>query len=161
MDSTVKVLRRSRSVRRETPRVEPESRPEPGIALGRVLEGAGGRWRVRTGTGEVWATLDASVDPLLVEEARGSGARVLLEPGADGPVLVGVLQTSRALRIDRSGVVEAEVERFSVQARTEAVLKTLAAYLRLDRGDAELRGVKTLVRAREMAKVLARIISLN
>jgi len=76
-------------------------------------------------------------------------------------VLVGVVQTSRALRIDREGVVEAEVERFSLQARSEAVLKTASAFLQLKAGEVELRGIRTLVRAREMAKVLARIISLN
>jgi hypothetical protein len=107
------------------------------------------------------AVLDPSVDPLLVEEARGSGARVLLELGSAASVLVGVVQTSRALRIDREGVVEAEVERFSLQARSEAVLKTASAFLQLKAGEVELRGIRTLVRAREMAKVLARIISLN
>ncbi len=86
---------------------------------------------------------------------------MLVEVGPRGATVVGVVQTSRALHIDRRGVVEAEVERFSIQSRTEAVLKTFSAYLHLKAGEAELRGVRTLIRAREMAKVLARIISLN
>ncbi len=137
--------------------------PEPmqGVGLGAVVGAEGSRWRVRTAAGEVLVPLDPSVDPLLVEEARASGARVLLERGPGGAVLVGVVQTSRALRIDRDGVVEAEVERFSLQARSEAVLKTVSAFLQLKAGEVELRGIRTLVRAREMAKVLARIISLN
>ena len=49
---------------------------------------------------------------------------MLLELIQGGPALVGVLQTSRALRVDRDGVVDAQVERFSVQARSEAILKT-------------------------------------
>jgi hypothetical protein len=131
------------------------------VGLGTVLGAEGSRWRVRTATGELVVPLDPSVDPLLIEEARGSGARVLLELGPPGPVLVGVLQTSRSLRIDRDGLVEAVVERFSLQARSEAVIKTVSAFLQLRAGEVELRGIRTLVRAREMAKVLARIISLN
>ena len=151
-----------RMVRTERPtlhRAEPA--PVQGIALAMVLGGEGERWRVRTGTGERDVFLDPSVDPLLVEEARCSGGRVLLDLGPGRPTLVGVLQTSRALRVDRAGVVDAQVERFSVQARSEAVLKTFASFLRLHGGEAELRGVRTLLRAREMAKVLARIIALN
>jgi hypothetical protein len=41
------------------------------------------------------------------------------------------------------------------------VLKTVSALLQLRAGEVELRGIRTLIRAREMAKVLARIISLN
>jgi hypothetical protein len=149
-----------RAVRTERHEViRPESMES--VALGTVLGQEGERWRVRTGGGEQLLPLDPSVDPLLVDEARASGARVLLELGPTGPILVGVVQTSRALQIDRQGVIEAEVERISVQAREEAVLKTFSAFLRLKRGEVELRGVRTLVRAREMAKVLARIISLN
>ena len=138
-------------------------RPEPaqGVALGTVLGREGDRWRVLTPSGEPLLPLDPSVDPLLIEEARASGARVLVEVRPRGATVVGVVQTSRALQIDRRGVVDAQVERLSIQARGEAVLKTFSAYLQLKAGDAELRGVRTLIRAREMAKVLARIISLN
>jgi hypothetical protein len=138
-------------------------RPEPvqTVTIGTVLGSEGERWRVRTAAGEQLVPLDCSVDPLLVEEARASGSRVLLEGGPRGLTLVGLVQTSRALRIDPQGVVEAQVERLSIQARQEAVLKTFSAFLKLRGGDVELRGVRTLLRAREMAKVLARIISLN
>jgi hypothetical protein len=138
-------------------------RPESiqSVALGTVLGQEGERWRVRTAAGEQLLPLDPSVDPLLVDEARAAGARVLLEVGPTGAFVVGVVQTSRALQIDRRGVIDAVVERLSLQAREEVVLKTFSAFLQLKRGEVELRGVRTLVRAREMAKVLARIISLN
>ena len=149
--------RGTRPERHEVPRPEPMQ----GVVLGTVLGREGDRWQVLTSSGEPLLPLDPSVDPLLVEEARASGARVLVEMGPQGATVVGVVQTSRALQIDRRGVVEAQVERFSIQARGEAVLKTFSAYLQLKAGEAELRGVRTLIRAREMAKVLARIISLN
>lgn len=156
---------RVKTVHHRTGRAERHEllRPEaiPSVGLCTVLGSEGERWRIRTAVGEQLVPLDASVDPLLLEEARLSGARALLELGPAGPRLVGVVQTSRALRIDREGVVDARVERFSLQARKEAVLKTFTAFLQLKGGDVELRGVRTLVRAREMAKVLARIISLN
>ena len=149
--------RAARAERHELLRAE----PIPSVGLCTILGGEGEHCRIRTASGEQLVPLDASVDPLLLEEARLAGARALLELGPGGPRLVGVVQTSRSLRIDRQGVVETKVERFSVQARKEAVLKTLGAFLRLDGGEVELRGVRTLLRAREMAKVLARIISLN
>lgn len=149
--------RGARSERHELLRAD----PPPGVALGTVVGSEGARWRIRTGGSEQLLALDPSVDPLLLEEARESGGRVLIEVGPAGPSVVGVVQTSRALRVDRQGVVEASVERLSIHARGEAVLKTFAAFLQLKGGEVELRGVRTLVRAREMAKVLARIISLN
>src|SRR5262249_39425160 len=100
--------------------------PEPiqGVALGTVLGREGDRWRVLSTGGEhLRLPLDPSVDPLLVEEACASGARVLVEVGPRGATVVGVVQTSRSLQIDRRGVVEAHVERLSIQTRGEAVLK--------------------------------------
>ena len=155
---TKTALRRvGRTERHERPRTEPAAV----VALGTVLGSEGERWRIRMAGSEQLLPLDPSVDPLLLEEARASGGRVLIEIGACGPAVVGVVQTSRSLRIDRDGVVEARVERLSIQARTEAVLKTFDAFLHLKGPEVELRGVRTLIRAREMAKVLARIISLN
>jgi hypothetical protein len=136
-------------------------RPLPGVSLARLIAPQGEGWLVRLGAEEQLASVDPSVDPLLLLEAQASGARVLLEMSALGAMVVGVVQTSRALRIDRTGQVEVQVERLSVQARTEVVLKTFAASLQLKAGEVEIRGVRTLIRARELAKVLARMISLN
>jgi len=133
----------------------------PGVSLAQLLAPRGEGWLVRRGAEEHLASVDPAVDPALLLEAKESGARVLLEIGAPGLMVVGVVQTARALHLDRSGSLEVQVERLSVQARTEVVLKTFAASFQLKAGDVEIRGVRTLVRARELAKVLARMISLN
>jgi hypothetical protein len=124
-----------------------------------VAEEAEG-WRVRIGSREQVLPLDPSVDPALMREALEDGARVLVE-SSDMPMLVGMVQTSRALRVDRRGEVKAQVERFSLHARQGATLKTSAAFLRVKGAEVELYGRQVLTRAREVAKILARMISLN
>lgn len=139
--------------------------PAPSIQPGTVLlstviaEEAPG-WRVRIGTQEQVVALDPSVDPALVREALAEGARALVE-ARPAPVLVGVVQTSRALRVDRRGGVDATVERFQVHARQEATLKTAAAFLQVKGAELELYGERILTRARGVAKILARMINLN
>jgi hypothetical protein len=67
-----------------------------------VVAREGDGWRVRAGGAEALATVDASVDVALVEAAQASGARVVLELG-EAPVIVGALQTARALTVGRDG----------------------------------------------------------
>ena len=93
-------------------------------------------------------------------EALAEGSRVLVEAGPS-PVVVGVVQTSRALRVNRQGAVDATVERFQVQARQSATLKTASAFLQVKGAEVELYGTRILTRAREVAKILARMINLN
>jgi hypothetical protein len=124
-----------------------------------VAEEAAG-WRVRIGTREQTVPLDASVDPELVREALAEGARVLVEAGPS-PVLAGVVQTSRALRVNREGRVDATVERFRVHANESATLQTASAFMRVKDAEVELYGTRILTRAREVAKILARMINLN
>jgi hypothetical protein len=124
-----------------------------------VAEEATG-WRVRIGSQEQVLPLDASVDPALMRQALEEGARVLVENSGTLTV-VGVVQTARSLRVDRQGVVDAVVERFSLQARLGATLQTSSAFMRVKGSEVELYGTRVLTRAREVAKVLARMISLN
>jgi hypothetical protein len=130
------------------------------VLLATVLAEEAKGWRVRLGARELVLALDASVDPALVREALEDGARVLVEASAS-PVVVGVVQTSRALRVDRRGVVDAEVERFQLQARQGATVKTSGAFVQVKGSEVELYGTRILTRAREVAKILARMINLN
>lgn len=138
----------------------PAPLPAGTVLLATVLAEEPQGWRVRIGTREQVLPLEPSVDPALVREAMEEGARVLVE-GSEPPVVVGVVQTSRALRVDRQGAVKAEVERFFIHARLGATLKTSAAFLRVKGSEAELYGHRVITRAREVAKILARMISLN
>ncbi|WP_224372273.1 hypothetical protein [Hyalangium versicolor] len=134
--------------------------PAGAVLLATVVAEESGGWRVRIGTQEQVLPLDASVDPALMRQALEEGARVLVE-NSGTPSVVGVVQTSRSLRVDRQGVVDAVVERFSLHARLGATLQTSSAFMRVKGSEVELYGTRVLTRAREVAKMLARMISLN
>lgn len=153
---------RRSAAKRSPPAPAAKAQPLPtgAVLLATVLAEEPGGWRVRIGAQERVVPLDASVDPALVREALADGTRVLLEAG-DSPVVVGVVQTSRVLRVDRRGGVDASVERFQVQARQGVTLKTAAAFMQVKGAEVELYGTRVLTRAREVAKILARMINLN
>ncbi|MCP3065268.1 hypothetical protein LXT21_41495 [Myxococcus sp. K38C18041901] len=154
--------RRAPVKRGSTPKPEASSQPEldGSVRLATVLAEEPQGWRVRLGARDQVLSLDASVDPALVREALEDGARVLVEL-ASPPVLVGVVQTSRALRVDRQGRVDSEVERFELHARQGATVKTAGAFVQVKGSEVELYGTRILTRAREVAKILARMINLN
>jgi hypothetical protein len=127
--------------------------------LVRVIAREGDRFRVGHGGREHLVACDPSVDPLLVEEAIATGARVVLEQGPQA-CIVGALATARAVAIDRAGRVDIEVKRFEVSAE-EALIKTASAFVSLKSGEVEIFGGRVLSRARELVRVLARAIQLN
>ncbi|HEY1908077.1 MAG TPA: hypothetical protein VGG91_18660 [Myxococcaceae bacterium] len=131
-----------------------------GIRLAIVVGREGERFRVRAGRWERLAACDPSVDPALVEAARASGARVVLEEGP-APVIVGALATRRAVEVGPDDEVRLSVKRFAVEAAEEVVLRTRSAFLRAKGDEVELFGGRILSRARELARVLARAIQLN
>jgi hypothetical protein len=139
------------------PQPEPSPAPPAGLGLARVIAREGDGFRVRSWKIEVVVPCDPCVDPALVEEAIASGARVVLEDG----VIVGALATARSLQIDRQGVVDAEVNRFAVRAKDSALLKSQKAFLELKGSNIELYGHQVLTRARELARILGRMIKLN
>lgn len=131
------------------------------VALGvLVAPSQDGRWRVRVGGTEREAAVDASVDPALLDDAAAQGARVLLDAGED-LVIVGVVLTARPVSHARDGSVTVRAPRVVVEAASEALVKTPWSFLRLNQSEVEIAGVKVLTRAREVAKILARVISLN
>ncbi|MFY1829225.1 hypothetical protein ACN47A_25125 [Myxococcus fulvus] len=142
------------------PDTQASSELDGAIRLATVLAEESSGWRVRLGTKEQVLSLDASVDPGLVREALESGARVLVELSAP-PMVVGVVQTSRALRVNRQGRVEAQVEKFDLYSREGATMKTSGAFMQVKGSEVELYGTRILTRAREVAKILARMINLN
>jgi len=100
---------------------------------------------------------DAVVSGLPAGQGAGHPARAT----AAVPVIIGVLQTQRALTIDRQGVVEAAVNKLRLTAHHEMLLSAPRTFLRLKAGEVEVYGDRVITRAREIAKTLARMISLN
>lgn len=129
-----------------------------GVLLAREPEG---RWRVRAGYTEQSARCDASVDPALLDEALAAGARVVLDTSEGEPVIVGTLAVSRALGVSREGDVSATVRSLKLVARDEAVVQTPHAFLRLQGEEVELYGGRVLTRARELLKLLGRMVKVN
>ena len=130
------------------------------FTLVRVLGEEGGQWRVEQGAQRMLVELDASVDPELVREAILTGARALLETSS-GNRLVGLLQTGRVLTVDRQNRIRARVESFALHVGAELTLQTATAFVRLKGGEVELYGHRVLTRAREVAQVIARLVSFN
>ena len=132
----------------------------PLVSLGVLVAREGDRWRVRVAGSEWSLAADAGVDPALLDEACAAGARVLVDGAGDGAV-VGVVMTARPVVYDRDGAVAVAASRVTLEARESVVLKTPWSFLQLRQGEAELYGHRVLLRAREVAKVLARMIALN
>jgi hypothetical protein len=139
-----------------------EALDAPGIGLGLIVGEADGRWRTRVGGRERLLDADPSVDPALLREAAASGARVVLEASEEGaPVIVGVLATRRALTVDRTGAVEAEVRRLALTATEEALLRGPDAFVRLKLDEVELYGRRVVSRARELCRIMGRLVKIN
>jgi hypothetical protein len=130
------------------------------VLFGVLLEGDGKTWRVKIGASERELEAAGDVDPELLREVAERRGRVLVDAGRPA-LIAGVLQTSRTIAIDRNGDVDAKVNRFQIHARDEAVLRTNDAYARVRDSDVQLAGRKLVLRAREIAKILGRMIALN
>lgn len=170
----------SRSSTRVSRADERASEPRPGprgvpsaveparssIALATVVGDEGGdRFRISMEGAERVATLDPSLDRRVVSAAMSSGARVVVEARggspAAAPVIVGALVTAPALTLDREGNVSAAVGRFEIAAKTEVLLKTAGAFVRLRPRSLEQYAAEVRVRGRDLVKVLAAVIGLN
>lgn len=132
----------------------------PSLVLASVVSREGERWRVRAGGAEALAALEPTVDPALIEAARASGARVVLELG-EAPVIVGTLQTARALTVGRDGDVDVEARAFTVTATEKVVMRAPGAFVMVSSGEVEVFANRVLTRAREVARTLAAMIKFN
>lgn len=130
------------------------------VVFGVLLDGDGKTWRVGIGSNERVLEAADDVDPALLREVAERHGRVLVDAGPPA-LIAGVLQTSRTISIDRNGDVDTKVNRFQLHARDEAVLRTNDAYVRVRDSDVQLAGRKLVLRAREIAKILGRMIALN
>ena len=132
----------------------------PSLVLASVVAREGDSWRVKGGGAEALAGVDASVDAALIEAARTSGARVVLEL-SEAPVIVGTLQTARAVTVGRDGDVDVDARAFTVTATEKVVMRVPGAFVMVSSGEVEVFANRVLTRAREVAKTLAAMIKFN
>jgi hypothetical protein len=139
-----------------------ERLPVPGLRLGRVISPVEGGCRVMASGEERLARLDPSVDPALLPSATASGARAVLEVSESGEwLLVGFLATRRAVELSPAGDVDVEVRRWRVHADHEVLFKSPGAFLQLKVHEVELYANRIACRARELTRLLGRMIKLN
>jgi hypothetical protein len=144
------------------PRFDDDHAAGGGITLARVMGQVPGGFRLRVGAVERLATLDPTVDPALVDEARVTGARVVVdtsEPPA--VVIVGLLTTARPVTLDRNGDLAVRARRIVFDATERALLRLPGAFFEVKPGEIELYANRVVTRARELAKTLAAMIKLN
>lgn len=133
------------------------------LSLARLLGPAPeGGWRVAAHGAERTVQAAEDVDPQLLAEVAERGGRVLLEAnGQEAPRIAGVVQVRRALEIDANGDVVASIRSLDLRATKDLLLTTGKAMLWVKREDVELYGREVVTKAREVAKILGRMIALN
>ncbi len=129
------------------------------VRLARLVRRDSSGWRVWLDGVEQTLPCDPSVDPALLDDAIRSGARAVVE-GTNPAIIVGLLTTSRSVSIDRENKVDVSVKHFKIQA-DEVLLKSTASFLQLRQHEVELYGGRILARARELTRLLGRMIKLN
>jgi hypothetical protein len=129
------------------------------VLLGALLRKGSKGWWVKLGGREQELTAGPTLDPALLREAP-SGSPVVVDASAE-PVIAGLLVTSRSLKVNPDNTVDAQVRRFRVTAEDEVVVRTPGAFLQLLTNDVELYGNRVVSRARELIKILGRMIKLN
>ena len=102
-----------------------------------------------------------TVGAAVVVTANGSMADPWVAVVASADVIVGALTTRRAVTFDRDGSVVVAARRFEVGATERIVLHTARAYVQVKAAEVEVYGHRVITRAREVARTLARLVSLN
>jgi hypothetical protein len=113
------------------------------------------------GAREEDASLDPSVDPLLVQECLVARTRVVVERVKGAAIIVGALSTQRPVVIDRQGHLEARAKRISLTGDEEVLLRAAGAFVHLRSEDVELYGKRVIGRARELCRILGRMVKIN
>lgn len=144
----------------------PSERPkvvytQPPIQLARLVTEENGRWRIELGGGLQLVDASPDVDPALLRDVAARSGRVLVETADGVPRIAGALQVRRAIEIDENGDVVTTLRSMRVRATREIQLTTERALVWIKGEDVELYGKEVLTRAREVAKILGRLISLN
>jgi hypothetical protein len=135
----------------------------PGIHPAKIDVRAGDRYRVHTLTGErVEARLGDEVEEAFAAECLREQRTVLVAPGENGEaVILGGLQTSRAMSRDDAGTVRARGKRVEIDADEGLVLRVGKSALVMDkRGVVRMTGQKMTMNIAEVVRVLSALCEL-
>jgi hypothetical protein len=144
------------------------AKPEPKVLLGPGMHGATVELfadttaRARLATGEVVrATVAPGVEAAFVEECLRLGRTVVLVDGESGPLLVGALQTTRALGPAADGTLVLEADTVRLRAATLATLEVGQSTLRLEpTGLLRIEGNKLVVDVSSLVRFLSARVEL-
>jgi hypothetical protein len=153
----------SRVLRLQSVKEVPHSLPlGPGLHAGQVETQKGTQWQLRLLDGRVFsASLGPAVSPALLEEAAVDGRLVIVTEGAQGPIILGALQTAPTISPNAEGVLELRLRRLSIETTEELRLgsKQSSLELRAD-GKTRLRSRRVLIDAPDHVKVRSALVEL-
>lgn len=117
-------------------RAEPRKlRLGPGAHLGKVELLTGTTARVRLlGGAHLQVEIAPEVEPLFVEECLRHGRTVILADGESGPLLVGALQTSRAIHHGVDGTLEIDARTIRLRAESSIAVEVGSVAIRAEHG---------------------------
>jgi hypothetical protein len=105
----------------------------PGLHLARVERILAGACAVRTLSGErLSAAIDEDVEPSLVAECLRNGRKVIVCVTAEGPTVMGALQTAPAITRAEDGKLSLEAKELRLRAERSLVIEAGPAALRVD-----------------------------
>lgn len=131
------------------------------LQMATVVGRSGESWLVRLGAQTRSVAADPCIDPLLLEDAARTGARVVVDAAGGEPVIAGLLMTQRALTVDRDGVLDTKVRALRIAADDEITLKTSRSFVRMRGEELETYAHSIVTRARGVLKLLGVCIKLN
>jgi hypothetical protein len=135
----------------------------PGIHPAKIDVCAGDRYRVRTLAGErLEARLGDGVEVGFAAECLREQRTVLVTPGEDGQaVILGALQTSRALLRNDAGSVKARGKHVELEADEGLTLRVGKSALVMDRhGVIKVTGQRMTMNIAEVARILSALCEL-
>jgi len=134
----------------------------PGVHPGRIELQSRGAFRVRTLAGEVVsARLHEGFDPEFAEECLRDKRTVFVAQGPDGALLLGALQTSRAVSRDAHDTLRVRGKRLHLEADDGIAIQVGKSTLRLDaQGNVKIVGQKMTMDVAAVVRVLSALVEL-
>jgi hypothetical protein len=156
-------MARAKVVKMQKPRARAVAALGPGIHPARIEMRADGAFRVRASTGELLrAELGEHFEDAFAEECMRERRTVLVTAGPAGDaVILGALQTSRAVARDAHDTLKIEGKRVEIEAEDGISIQVGKSTLRLDKhGAVKIVGQKMTMDVAAVVRVLSALVEL-